>query len=363
MEVCRGQVTSWDDNEIVAWEVRPTSRSDEREARSCSGRRPEFRARTGSGPPRVFLQPPGSSSAGPLTPTAVPPSSPRPAPLRRLRPPSQQLPQAKAKGEAPTSPSRPRRPRPLGPPRPARPDDPRPSPRCRSNPYPLATTPRAHSESTPHPSGCSKCISRASVGPAGIPAKNPARADFLPLPLLHASPHLLRRPWFWKRPLWGPLSLEGHLAIWSDQGVWCVYICPQLFRYHSLERQDPHPTSNLGVQLFLSDCPELQAAPPQSCLSVQSSSSMAAAGTVGTSFQTQQAGWTLKGPKHLGSDSRSGFPLYRRVLVSSLGHLRRGCEESLAPRGGVVESSNTRCLCQTYLWHRTARTGRKRFSF
>lgn len=252
MEVCRGQVTSWDDNEIAAWEVRPTSRSDGREARSCSGRRPEFRARTGSGPPRAFLQPPGSSSAGPLTPTAIPPSSPLPAPLRRLRPPSQQLPQAKAEGEAPTSPSRPRRPRPLGPTRPARParpDDPRPSPRCRSNPCPLATTPRAHPESTPHTSGCSKCISWASVGPAGIPAKNPARADFLPLPLLHATPHLLHRPWFWK---WGPLSLEGHLAIWSDQGVWCVYTCPQLFRYHSLERQDPHPTSNLGVQAFSS---------------------------------------------------------------------------------------------------------------
>lgn len=88
----------------------------------------------------------------------------------------------------------------------------------------------------------------------------------------------------------------------------------------------PTPPPTWGSRLFLLNCPELQAAPPQSCLSAQSSSSMAAAGTVGTSFLTQQAVWTLRGPKHLGSDSRSGFPFYRRALVSSLGHLRRGCE-------------------------------------
>ena len=190
----------------------------------------------------------------PCAGSGCPPSSsrrPRPRPSARRRPP-----------QDPGRPRRPR-PRPLGPTCPACPARQWPSALAPLPLQPLSPGDYSPStpESTPHPSGCSKCVSRASAGPAGIPAKNPARADFLPLRLLHASPHLLRQPWFWKRPFWRPLSLEGHLAIWSDQGawVWCVYICPQLVRHRSLERQDPHPTSTLGVQLFLPDCPELQA--------------------------------------------------------------------------------------------------------
>lgn len=95
-----------------------------------------------------------------------------------------------------------------------------------------------------------------------------------------------------------------------------MYMHLELFRYQSLEGQDPHsPTPNWGgwggggggVQFFRPGRQELQTETAQGRLNVQPPSSWPQRGQWGKRSRPPTIRLGAKTPKHLGSDSRCGL--------------------------------------------------------
>ena len=238
----------------------------------------------------------------------------------------------------------------------------RPSPDAPRPPPPLP--PGTHSQRTlgEHPASLRLLgkYFRSRVGPAGIPEKKAARDDPAPSPPYLQGPFRLLR--FWERPSWAPLPRGGLLAIWSDQRVWvwCLYMRLELFRYQSLERQDPHsPTPNLmgrglgGASSFLVPVVRNFGLRQHKVAWTCSHPAPWPQRRHGTSIpDLQPSGWMLRCPQTPGQRFQARPPRFTAGHSFPLGGLSGGAVNSHQHLGwGWTQVPLRLDRCQNYIWH------------